>query len=164
MRKRSVVYLAVLFVLFGSQVYAQATLDYERMERLKREAAQAEIQREELLNLAQETARAIQLHNGTFFNRVYTDDFLGTSPSGSSIDKAGVISSVQNNPAKYTSFVASDIQIRIYQDTAVTMCLWSSRGTYQGAPFFKQSRVTTVYLYGVGGWKAVARQETQLPG
>lgn len=164
MKRRSAVYVGVLFFLLGFRIWAQTATEIERMERLKREAAQAEIQREELANLQRETVRAIQLHNGTFFNRVYSDDFLGTTPSGSNIDKAALISSVQNNPARYSSFVASDVSIRIFQNTAVTMCLWSSRGTYQGTPFSRQSRVTTVYISGPGGWKVVARQETQLPG
>lgn len=164
MKKRSAVYLGVLFFLLGLRVPAQTATEIERMERLKREAAEAEIQREELVSLQKETVRAIQLHNGTFFNRVYADDFLGTAPSGVYMDKAALISSVQNDPARYSSFIASDVRIRVFQNTAVTMCLWSSRGTYQGTPFARQSRVTTIYVAGPGGWKVVAQQETLLPG
>jgi hypothetical protein len=164
MRKRCVVYLGIVFMLVSAVASAQINEDRAREERLRREAAEAEIQREELLTLQKETVRAIQLHNSTFFNRVYSDDFMGTSPSGANLDKAAVVASVQNNPVSYSSFVATDIHVRVFQNTAVTMCLWSSRGTYQGAPFFRQSRVTTVYVYGQGGWKVVARQETQLPG
>ena len=164
MKKRYVVYLGIVLMLLSSAASAQFNEERAREERLRREAAEAEIQREELLTLQKETVRAIQLHNSTFFNRVYSDDFIGTSPSGASIDKASVVTGVQTSAVNYSSFVATDIKVRVYQNTAVTMCLWSSRGTYQGASFSRQSRVTTVYVYGLGGWKVVARQETQLPG
>ena len=164
MKKRFVIYLGIVFVLLTLPAAAQTVEDRQREERLRREAAQAEIQREELVTLQKETVRAIQLRNSTFFNRVYSDDFMGTSPSGASMDKAALLSSVQNSAVQYSSFVATDIQVRVFQNTAVTMCLWSSRGTYQGAAFSRQSRVTTVYVYGQRGWQVVARQETQLPG
>jgi hypothetical protein len=164
MKMRCAVYLGVILALANVTVSAQIRVDKEREERLRQEAAEAEIQHQELLTLQKETVRAIQLHNSTFFNRVYSDDFMGTSPSGASLNKAALLSAVQDSVISYSSFVVSDIQLRIFQNTAVTMCLWSSRGTHQGAPFFRQSRVTTVYVYGVGGWKVVARQETQLPG
>ena len=164
MKKRYVIYLGIVLMLLSSAASAQFNEERAREERLRREAAEAEIQREELLTLQKETVRAIQLHNSTFFNRVYSDDFIGTSPSGASIDKASVVTGVQTSAVNYSSFVATDIKVRVYQNTAVTMCLWSSRGTYQGASFSRQSRVTTVYVYGLGGWKVVARQETQLPG
>jgi hypothetical protein len=65
---------------------------------------------------------------------------------------------------KYTTFFATDIRIRIYENTAVVTCLWSARGVSEGHSFSRQSRVTTVYVYSLRGWQAVARQETQLPG
>lgn len=163
MKGRRLVYLGIMFMLVSLKAPAQLNSNSER-ERLQREAAEAEIQREELLNLQKETVRAIQTHSTAFFNRVYSDDFVGTSASGMNLDKAALVSSVQNSSINYSSFVATDIRVRIFQNTAVTMCLWSSRGTYQGSTFFRQSRVTTVYVYGQRGWQVVTRQETQLPG
>jgi hypothetical protein len=166
MKKRCSVYLGIVCVLLSLTASAQTPgyVDHEKEERLRKEAAEAEIQREELVNLQKETVRALLLHSSSFFNRVYSDDFMGTSPSGVNLDKATLIAEVQDTAMKYTSFVATDIRIRIFQNTAVTMCLWSARGIYQGNMFSRQSRVTTVYVYGQRGWQAVARQETQLPG
>ncbi len=164
MKKRRAIYLGFVFLLMSFRAPAQINVEREREERLRREAAEAEIQREELINLQKETVRALQLHNGTFFNRVYSDDFIGTSPSGAALDKAALVFAVQDTSIQYSSFVATDIKIRVYQNTAVTMCMWSSRGTLRGTPFSRQSRVTTVYVYGQRGWQVVARQETQLPG
>jgi len=164
MKRGCAIYLGILIVLMSMATHAQSPEEREREERLRREAAAAEIQREELVNLQKETVRALQLHNSSFFNRVYSDDFLGTSPSGANLDKPTLIAEVQDTAIKYSSFVVSDIRIRVFQNTAVATSLWSSRGTYRGNSFSRQSRVTIVYVYGQRGWQVVSSQETQLPG
>jgi ketosteroid isomerase-like protein len=131
---------------------------------LKEIAKENEAKQEELINLEHETVRAMQWNNGTLFRRIYGDDFIGILPSGQIKDKAGWISSIENSGVTYTSFIASDIRVRMFQDTAVVTCLWSARGTRGGLPFNRQFRVTQVYIYGQRGWQAIASQETLLPG
>jgi hypothetical protein len=133
---------------------------------LREKAAEEEVQRQELITLQSETVRAIQMNNTAFFRRVYSDDFIGTAPGGRVLDKPGLLAVLQSasTSTKYTAFVATDIRVRIYEQTAVVTCLWSSRGVFDGHNFSRQSRVTTVYIYGLRGWQAVASQETQLPG
>lgn len=127
-------------------------------------AKEAEAKQDELINLEQETARAMQFNNGTLFRRVYGDDFVGVLPTGQIKDKAGWIASIENSGVKYASFIASDIRVRLFQDTAVVTCLWSSRGTRGDQPFSRQYRVTHVYVYSQRGWQVVASQVTLLPG
>ena len=131
---------------------------------LREIAAENEVKREELANLETEMARALQWNTGAIFRRVYGEDFVGVLPSGQIVDKAGWISSVEHSGIRYSSFIATDVRIRIFQDTAVVTCLWSSRGTLDGHSFSLQLRVTHVYVYGQRGWQAVASQETLLPG
>jgi ketosteroid isomerase-like protein len=128
------------------------------------DAASAEENRQELLNLEKETARALLLNNATFFKRVYGDDFVGTTATGRVIDKNTLLANVASSNVKYSVFIASDIQVRIFLDTAVVSCLWTARGTQNGQPFDRQFRVTHVYIYGQRGWQAIASQETQLLG
>jgi ketosteroid isomerase-like protein len=80
------------------------------------------------------------------------------------VDKAGWIATIEDSSIKYNSFVATDIRVRVFEETAVVTCLWSSRGTENGHPFSRQLRVTHVYVYGQRGWQAIAGQETLLPG
>jgi ketosteroid isomerase-like protein len=127
-------------------------------------ARENEAKQDELVNLEHEMARAMQWNNGTIFRRIYGDDFVGILPSGQVKDKAGWIAAVENSDIKYTSFLASDIRVRMFQDTAVVTCLWSARGTLGGHAFNRQLRVTHVYMYGQRGWQAIAGQETVLPG
>jgi hypothetical protein len=131
---------------------------------MREKAAEEEMQRQELVNLQGETVRAIQMNNTAFFRRVFSDDYLGTFPSGRLMDKNAFLNALQSSPLRYSVFLATDIRVRIFETTAVVTCLWTARGSSDGRGFARQSRVTTVYVYGQRGWQAVASQETQLPG
>jgi hypothetical protein len=154
--------VAVLVLLVGF-AWAHPAVGQEE-DPVQERIHQAEMNRDELVTIEKETVRALQLNNATFFNRVYSDDFIGISPSGQAVDKMMYVSSVQSSPVHYTSFVATDIRIRLYQYTAVVTCSWSAFGTLGGKAFAKQSRVTHVYVFGQRGWQAVSSQETALPG
>lgn len=122
-----------------------------------------EMRRQEVINLEHETARAIAQNNGTFFRRVYSDDFVGTLSHGETVDKNNLINAVQNSGAKYQSFNASDIQVRFFQETAIATCLWTSRAVFKGQQIDTQMRVMHVYVNGPRGWHVVATQTTPLP-
>ena len=122
-----------------------------------------EVQRQEIVNLENETARALQLSNSTFFRRVYSDDFAGTTALGQVIDKAKLIAMVGSSEVRYESVASKDIRVRIYGDTAVVTCHWIERGRYKGQLVSSQLRVLHVYVNGPRGWKVVAGQETSIP-
>ncbi len=122
-----------------------------------------EMQRQEIIVLEREAARAIQLNDRTFFRRVYADDFTGTLSHGQPVDKTQMVNVVQAPAIPYESFNASDIKVRIFEDTAVATCLWSWRATIKGQPVSNVMRVIHVYIYTTRGWKVVAGQATQLP-
>jgi ketosteroid isomerase-like protein len=133
-------------------------------EQLRARAKEKDVKQEEIVNLEEETARALKANNGALFLRIYGDDFVGIMPSGQVLDKAGWIATIQDPSVKYSMFVASDIKVRMFEETAVVTCLWSSHGTQNGRTFSRQLRVTHVYVYGQRGWQAIAGQETLLPG
>ena len=160
MKTLSTLLLASLMLSLSPQARSQSLEE----ERLKQLAIEAEAKQDELQNLEKETVRALQWNTGTFFRRVYSDDFVGILETGRVLDKAGYIASIENSGIKYASFVASDIRVRLYQFTAVVTCLWSARGTQGDRNFSRQYRVTHVYVYGQRGWQAVAGQQTLLPG
>jgi len=158
MKTLSTLLLASLMLALAPRGQAQTAAELREM------AKEAEVKQEELINLEKETAHALQWNTGTFFRRIYGDDFIGVLETGRVLDKASYIQSIETSTAKYASFVASDIRVRMYQDTAVVTCLWSARGTQDDRSFSRQYRVTHVYVYGQRGWQAVASQQTLLPG
>jgi ketosteroid isomerase-like protein len=125
--------------------------------------ANPEMQRQEIVNIEGETARAFLLNNATFFHRVYGDDFVGTLSHGQYVDRNALMSLVQSSDVKYHVFVANDIKVRIFQDTAVATCLWTSSGEFRGQHFNSQMRVTHVYINTPRGWHVVSAQHTELP-
>ena len=122
-----------------------------------------ELQRQEIVSLERETAHAIQLNNGSFFNRVYSDDFAGTLSHGQQVNRAQWIDVVQSPGVKYESFNASDIKVRIYQNMAVATCLWSARSINRGQRVSSQFRTVHVYMDTPSGWRVISGQTTNLP-
>ncbi len=160
MYKLSALLILGLALVPSSQEPGQS-LSPEQAMRLQ--AAQEEMQRQEIANLEHEAAHAIQLSDGTFFRRVYSDDFSGTLSHGQIVNKSLFLDAVLTRDVKYDAFNASDVNIRIYQDAAIATCLWSARGTFNGQHFSSQMRVMHVYVNTPRGWRAVAGQITLLP-
>jgi ketosteroid isomerase-like protein len=154
----------LLFSLAVSPVWSQQN-DYlaECYSRCAAPPTDPETERQEILNLEREAAHAIQLSDGTFFRRVYADDFTGTLSHGESVNKTGFINAVQSTAVHYEAFNASDIRIHIFRDTAVATCLWSARSVVKGQNVNSQMRVMHIYVNGGSGWKVVAAQNSPLP-
>src|SRR5882762_7190472 len=76
--------------------------------------AEMEVEGVELVALEKETAHAKALNNSSFFQRVYSDDYVGTTPWGEVLNRSALVASIQNSAAKYSSFIATDIHVRIY--------------------------------------------------
>jgi hypothetical protein len=122
-----------------------------------------DMQRQEVVNLERETARAIMLNNATFFRRVYSDDFAGTLSHGQTVDKLQLIHEIESSTVHYQVFNASDIQVRLFRETAVATCLWTFRAMLNGQQTETQMRVMHIYINGPRGWHVVAGQTTPLP-
>jgi hypothetical protein len=122
-----------------------------------------EMQRQEIINIERETAHAIQLHNGTFFRRVYSDDFHGVLSFGLPVDKQDWIRVIELPTVDYVSFIASETNVRLYKDLAVASSLWSWRANLKNQKIYSQMRVLHIYINGPRGWKVVAGQLTALP-
>jgi len=158
--------LAVLFMIalaLPPTWGAQSNSQNECIQRCLQAPIDPEMERQEVVNLERETARAIQTNTGTLFRRIYADDFVGTMSHGQLIDRNGLIRIVEDSSAKYDSFTATDIKVRVFRETAVATSLWTSRGVFKGHRFESQMRSVHVYLYTQNGWSVVASQTTPLP-
>lgn len=163
--KKIAIVLTTWFVL-APPLHPQDARQVQRetcMEACMLERPNADLQRQEVIALEKETARAIQLGDATFFRRVYSDDFSGVLSRGQNVDKASLIAVVQTPQIRYESFNASDIKVRLYRDIAVATSTWSIRAVLKGQRMSSQMRALHVYVYGPGGYHAVAAQTTLLP-
>lgn len=153
-------------LLIGQGLSQQDERAAERNDCIKRCITQPydpELRRQEIVSLEREAGRAIQLRNGAYFHRVYSEDFAGTLSHGQQVNKVQWIALVQSDADKYDAFHASDIKVQIYQDMAVATCLWSSRFSLKGQQLGHQMRAIHVYLNGASGWHVVSGQITNLP-
>jgi hypothetical protein len=123
-----------------------------------------EMIRQELINLEKENARAIKLHNSTFFKSAYSEDFTGVTRYGEVLNKAGIIREVQSMPQEFDSVVSSDPQVRMFRDTASVLSMRSEVGHVNGKKFYNQYRVLRMYINSPRGWKVVSQLETMLSG
>jgi len=121
-----------------------------------------EMQRQELINLEKENARALQLHNTTFFKSAYSEDFTGISRFGETLNKAGIMREVQTMAQEFESVVSTDVQVRVYRETASVLSLRSEVGHVNGKKFYNQYRVLRVYINTSRGWRVVSQLETRL--
>lgn len=133
------------------------------MESCRLERPNPELRVQEIVALEKETVRAIQNHNGTFFRRVYSDDFSGILSHGQAVSKNSLIDMVQGPEANYDAVVASDIHVHLFRDTAVATCAWTLRGSLKGQRISSQMRMIHVYVYGSSGFRVVTSQATPLP-
>jgi hypothetical protein len=156
--------LGVAVLAFASSMHPQ-DWDMRRfcVEACMRENANPELLRQEVITLERETARAIQHNDGSFFRRVYSEDFIGTLSHGQAVNKATLIRAVEMPDVKYEVVSASDIGVNLYRDTAVATCLWSMRSLYKGQRISSQLRVIHIYLRVTTGFRVVASQATLLP-
>ena len=157
------VVLVLLLLPAPSSAQAGLTLK-QRQERAI--ATELDMDSQELIALEKETARALSQNSSSFFSRVYSDDYVGIAATGEIRDKRALVASIQYSPIKYSTFVVTNISVRIYGASAVVTATWTTRGVQDGRNFSRQYRVIHVYVNvnGEGTWKAVAGQETMLPG
>ena len=133
------------------------------MEACMLERPNLELRRQEIIALENETTRAILHNNGTFFRRVYSDDFRGILSHGQPVSKVSLINAVEGLDARYDAVIASDINVHLFRDTAVATCVWTLRGLLKGQRISSQMRVIHVYVYGSSGFRVVTSQATPLP-
>ena len=121
-----------------------------------------EMQRQELVNLELENARAIKLHNPTFFKAAYSEDFHGVTRYGETVNKQGIIHELETMNLQFDSVVSSDAQVRMFRDAAFVLSLRSEVGRADGKKFYNQFRVLRVYVNTPRGWRIVSQLETKL--
>src|SRR5260370_17170685 len=70
----------------------------------------ADLQRQEVVALERETARAIQLGDATFFRRVYSDDFSGVLSRAQPVAKSSFLNALQTPAISSEPFTPSIIK------------------------------------------------------
>ena len=89
-------------------------------------------------------------------DRIYADDFIGVGPSGAVRTKAQVISDFTSGDLKFQSITTDEVQVRVYENTAVETGLSTMIGQDKGKAVPRDTRFTRVWAKQQGRWRLVA--------
>ena len=113
--------------------------------------------RERLLALNLDYVRAVQAGDVAKFREILADDFRGSMPDGSILDKAAFLAQTAR-PVTITGLACHDVELRILGDVAIV----HARTTYTTADGRGASgRYTDVWARRGGAWLAVAAHVTR---
>jgi len=89
-------------------------------------------------------------------DRIYADDFIGVGPSGTVRTKKQVISDFTSGILKFQSITTDEVQVRVYDNTAVETGLSTMEGKDKGKSVPRNTRFTRVWVKQQGHWRLVA--------
>jgi ketosteroid isomerase-like protein len=98
-----------------------------------------------------------QIHaDATALDRIYAADFIGVGPSGTVRTKPQVISDFTSGNLKFQSITTDEVQVRVYENTAVETGLSKMVGQDKGKAVPRDTRFTRVWVKQQGSWRLVA--------
>ena len=86
-------------------------------------------------------------------DRIYAADFIGVGPSGTVRTKAQVISDFTSGDLKFQSITTDEVQVRVYENTAVETGISTMSGQDKGKAVPRDTRFTRVWVKQQGRWR-----------
>ena len=120
----------------------------------KAEAAVAQLERE--------WAEAVKRQDTQKIDRLQAEEYVFTGPGGEVWTKSRALETIKSGDLQIDSFELSDIQVRVYGDTAVITLRVEWNGRFRGAEISGPQRMTDVYVKRDGRWQCVASQATRI--
>jgi ketosteroid isomerase-like protein len=90
------------------------------------------------------------------------DDYIFINVAGQSSGKAQTMNAIKNGDIKLTSNELSDLNVRVYGNTAVVTGKSNAKGTIMGQPVKGPVMFSRVYVKKNGKWQSVAFQQTPI--
>jgi ketosteroid isomerase-like protein len=101
----------------------------------------------------------------SMIEKIVADDFVGTSSSGKTGDKATLLAEAKRDTNTYTSAVSSDMAVKMFAPNVavVTGVAKESGKTKAGKTFSHSYRFTDTWVERNGEWQCVAAHAMALP-
>lgn len=115
---------------------------------------------QEIRMLEEERNRAILKGDAAALERMTADDYTFITLRGELRTKSEIVKGFQSGSFKYGSRTISDLNIRIYGDTAVVTGRSTQKGSENGKDYSGDYRFTRVYVKQKDRWVSVALQAT----
>ena len=117
---------------------------------------------QELIRLENEWADAWVKSNIAFFDRSEADDYTYTACEGSVWTKLQDLALLKSGEDVITSWVLSEMKVRVYGDAAVVTGRATIKETYKGKDMSRQERWTDTWVKRAGRWQCVAGHSSEI--
>lgn len=128
-------------------------------------AAEEERTRQALMQLERDIGKANIESDYAFFDRVEADEFIFTDAGGGITNKKQDLEGLKQTPnpdVKLTAYDVDDMNVRLYDKTAVVTGRVTTRRLVKGQPMTSQSRFTDVFVWRDGRWQLVAGHSSRI--
>jgi ketosteroid isomerase-like protein len=125
-------------------------------------------QTQRVTTLGEDWAAAELRGDTTFLGEVLADDFIGVGPRGFTLTRDQWLSRHATGSLRYEAFGLDEVQVRLYGDTAITVCRQSARGVHEDEngrfDIDAQFRATLVFVNQERGWQLAGLQLSPILG
>jgi ketosteroid isomerase-like protein len=97
-----------------------------------------------------------------FLEKHMSEDYVGTFPDGTVLDKKGEIEAVKSGTVKILEMTPKEMTVRTYGNTAVITGQSHIEAVVGGQAMSANFRFTDVWVAQDGSWRAVASQVTRI--
>jgi ketosteroid isomerase-like protein len=155
MKKQSLICAMLLTLVFYPLVVGQGTT--------KSKAAQAGGVEQQLKQMEDDWQKATRTKDNAALRRIIAEDWVATNDKGKVLNREQYLSQTTSNPDVIQSNENTDMQVRVYGNTAVVTGGLTERGTRNGAAYLDTYRWTDVFVKRGGHWQAVVSQWAKVP-
>jgi ketosteroid isomerase-like protein len=116
--------------------------------------------KQQIESLEEERNRAIVRGDASVLDRMTSDDYTFITLRGELRTKSDIVKGFQSGSFRYQSRQISDLNIRVYGDSAVVTGRSTQKGSENGKDYSGDYRFTRVYVKQNGRWLTIALQAT----
>ena len=117
---------------------------------------------DQIKKMEKDRAAAVVKADVATLEKLTSDDYILINANGQLSDKATTMNGIKTGNIKLTSNEVSDLNVRVYGNTAVVTGKANSKGTIGGREMKGPVMFTRVYVKNNGKWQSVAFQQTPI--
>ena len=117
---------------------------------------EAEVDRGKLIALENAWNQAQLHHDAAAVGQLLPETFVYTDYDGTVMNKSKFLADVQDPNYRATTMTNQNLEVFPYQNAAVVIGTYHSKGTYKGKAFDHVGRFTDTWIYQNGQWLCVA--------
>ena len=118
---------------------------------------------QQLKQMEDDWQKATRTKDAALLKRIIAEDWVATDDKGKALNREQYISQTTSNTDVVQSNENTDMQVRVYGNTAVVTGGLTEKGTRKGTAYTDTYRWTDVFVKRGGQWQAVVSQWVKVP-